>query len=832
MTKSLGSPSHRAKRRAITSRTVLEISRRVSAAIGKEFFEGIAKHLTKLLNADCVLLGELSGGHMEIVRTIGAHMDGHPVSFQFGLVGSASAPLALGKACQCHKDAQRRYPSDQLLAQIGAQAILGLPLLNPQGQTIGLIMALYRRAVVDLRLAREMLRFFSERAAAELNRKRQEDELRERDQRHRAFIAKSSDALWRIEFEQPIDTRTSVAEQLAALYRYGYVAECNDALARLVGMEKADQVIGLRLEDVAPQSEPGNREAALLGIQTGYACSTVELTRQLAIGKRHLLRSQWGVVEDGKLERIWGTTRDITDLKLSAQALDASERRMSDLLETMKLAVVMEDPDGAVTYSNRHFQRTTGWRMADIEGKSWIEVMVPVEERHKLRELFQLAKSNPETPIHFDGTLVGPDAQTWQFEWDRTSLRDRDGLVVAWANIGRDITERKILETQLRHAQILGVVGNLAAGLAHDFNNLLTVVLGYSSRLLDDPVLSPSAYSALAEIRKAAEEGAEITKRLLAVGRRQFLLPKVISVNSLLADSRQMLQTLVGDHIHVQMNLSAPSGRVHIDPHSFHQVLLNLAANARDAMPSGGMLTITTAKASPSERKSEGMPSGEYLLVTVSDTGGGMTKEVREHLFEPFFSTKPLGKGTGLGLSTAYSVVQQSGGHILVDTELGAGTTFRIYLPLVHAEVQQEAPPEQAAIVGRGAETILLVEDRAEIRDVVASMLRDLGYVVLEAEGASTALDFVRDANYNIDLLVTDVAMPGMNGFELAELIRKHRSEVKTLFVSGYLDEGLMPEAQCPDCAYLQKPFTPHALAARIRELLDRSSVPVAALTP
>jgi PAS domain S-box-containing protein len=787
-----------------------------------EFFQSVAKHLTRLLAADCVLLGEVADGDMEIVRTLGAYMDGHPVSFQYKLAASASANMALGKPCLCRAAALTRFPSDQLLQKVGAEAVMGIPLLDPQGHAIGLIAALYRRAVFNPGAINEMLRIFSERAAAELNRKRQEDFLREGHERYRAFIAKNTDAMWRIEFERPIDTTASVAEQMAALYRYGFVAECNDSMARMLGMQRAEDVVGFRLEDILPQSEPSSREAALLAIQTGYACTTVELSRQVLGRKRHLLRSQWGIVEDGKLERIWGVTRDITDLKLSEQALDASERRMSDLLETMKLAVVIEDPNGAVTYSNRHFRRMTGWREVDIEGKRWIDVMVPVEECDRLQGLFDRARANPETPVHFEGTLTGADAKTWQFEWDRTALRDREGRIAAWANIGRDVTERKALETQLRQAQTLAVVGKLAGGLAHDFNNLLTVVLGYSSRLLEKgDELEPSAYTALDEIRKAAEHGAEITSRLLAVGRRQLLRPRILSLNSLLADSRQMLQTLVGDQVRIQMNLGASAGPIRIDPHSFHQVLLNLAANARDAMPSGGTLTISTSGRVVTAPGSEAVAPGEYALVTVSDTGTGMSDEVRGHLFEPFFTTKGVGHGNGLGLSTVYGIIQQSEGSIFVDTELGKGTTFRMYLPRIQAEIEQDEPSEPAA-PRRGTETILLVEDRDEVREIAARTLRDQGYVVLEAEGASSALTFVREESRPIDLLVTDVAMPGMNGFELADLVRSHRSGMKTLFMSGFPDAE-PADQPAPGYAYLQKPFTPGALAGRVRDLLDAS---------
>jgi PAS domain S-box-containing protein len=826
MTKIAASPPPRTRHR-FTSRSnaALEIAHKVSATIGVEFFQTIAKHLTKLLAADCVLLGEFPGSRMEMVRTLGAYMDGHAVSFQFALPGSASAAIVLGKPYHCCSAAQTRFPSDHLISRVGAQAVLGLPLLDAGGHAIGLIMALFRRAVADLGAAREMLLFFSERAAAELNRKRQEDELRESEQRYRAFVAKNRDAMWRIEFEKPVDTAAGIAEQMDAFYRYGYIAECNDAMARAMGLERAEQAIGFRLEDVAPRSEASNREAMLLAIQQGYEFTTLETTRRTASGLRHLLRSQWGIVEGGKLERIWGTTRDITDLKLSEQALDASERRMSDLLQTMKLVVLIEDAGGAVTYANRYFRRLTGWRQGDIKGRTWIDLMVPGEERDRLRELFARANAAPETPIHFEGTLIGPDAQAWQFEWDRTSLRDRNGRVAAWANIGRDATERKALETHLRQAQKLAIVGKLAAGLAHDFNNLLTVVLGYSSRLLEDPEhLDPSSYTALDEIRKAAEHGAEITHRLLAVGRRQILRPRAISLDSLLEDSRHMLQTLIGHDIRLKMKLDASGGPVRIDPHSFHQVLLNLAVNARDAMPSGGTLTIATSAATVSEPESQPVSPGEYVLVKVSDTGTGMSEEVRNHLFEPFFTTKPMGKASGLGLSMVYGIIQQSGGRIFVDSAPEKGSTFRIYLPRIDAEIPQEEPIE-LRVPGHGTETILLVEDREEIRTITARTLRDLGYAVLEAEGASTALAFVRDGGRPIDLLLTDVAMPGMNGFELADLIHCHRTGMKTLFVSGYLDpDSVTRKPPAPAYAYLQKPYTPKALAASVRELLDRAA--------
>jgi two-component system cell cycle sensor histidine kinase/response regulator CckA len=804
---------------------VFQIARKVASAIGTEFFQAIAKHLNRLLAADCVLIGEFVGGQMESVRTLAAYMDGQPATFDFELAGSASSSLVFGKICQCRADAQNRYPADKLIAAVKAQALLGIPLLDPQGRAIGMIMVLYRHPMVSFSVAKEMLQFFSDRAAAELNRKREDDELREQSERYRAFIAKNHDAMWRVEFEQPIDVRLSAQDQLKEMYRYGYVAECNDAAASWLGLKNAEQIIGFRLKDFAPLSDPGIQQANLEAIRRAHGFTTHEVTRHDAHGNvRYIIRSQWGIVEDGKLLRVWGTSRDITELKQSEQALDASERRMSDLIEHMKLVVMIENPEGVITHCNRQFHRMTGWRASDVTGRSWMEVMTPVEEQKRLRAIFDRARTRPETPVHFESTLLGPEGQRWQFDWDRTSLRDSEGRIVAWASIGRDVTRHKALETQLRQAQKLATIGKVAGGVAHDFNHLLTVILGYSTRLLEDwDRLDPASYSALDEIRKAASKGADLTNRLLAFGRRQALRPEVLSLNVIIEDSEQMLQRLVGDRVRLKTNLDPSTGWVRIDSSSFHQVLINLAVNARDAMPDGGTLSIATTNQAIGETEPN-MPSpGDYVLLQMSDTGSGMTQEVREHLFEPFFTTKEQGKGTGLGLSTVYGIIQQSGGFIFVDNGPERGSMFRIYLPRVKERVQPAAPPPPAANL-TGKETILLVEDREDVRELTARTLRDLGYTVLEAEDSASALEFFRDRTRAIDLLLTDVAMPGINGFELADLIRTYHSGIRVLFMSGYSDpEHFSEKLAEPGFAYLPKPFTSQSLASLVRSLLDRT---------
>ena len=577
-------------------RNVLQIARRVAATIGVDFFHAIAKHLAKALSADCVLIGEFVGGRMERVRTLGASLDGHPTSFECELAGSAAAAVVSGKPCMCRSAAASRFPDDPILPLVGAQALIAAPLQDRDRRVLGLIMVLYRRPVAGFRTAKQILDIFSARAAAELSRKRREDELCESEQRYRAFIARSADAMWRIEFEQPIPVDQPDEAQFAQIYQYGYLAECNDALARLVGVEKAEQLVGSRLEDIASSSDPSMRDATMLAIRSGYAFTTVETNPIDVYGKRrNILRSQWGIVEDGKLERIWGTSRDITRLKHSEQALDASEQRMADLLETVQLVVVIVGPEGTIAFCNNYLYRKTGWQRTDLIGRNWIDLMIPAEEHDKLKAAIAGDVARPEAPMHFESTLLGPSGRRWLFEWDRTILRDPEGRIAAWANVGRDVTEHRALEAQFLQSQKLATIGRLAGGLAHDFNNLLTVILGYSAALLSERDASDPAYLALTQIRKAAGKGAELTHRLLAFGRRQVLRPDVLNLNTVIADAEHMMRHLIGDDVRLTIELDPALGLVRIDAGSFHQILMNLAANARDAMPLGGRLRIETA---------------------------------------------------------------------------------------------------------------------------------------------------------------------------------------------------------------------------------------------
>lgn len=803
-------------------RRLLEISRKLSATIGAEFFQAIARHLAEALAADCVLMVEFVGGQMERCRSVGAWADGAAGNFEYELAGSASAHILLGIPCQVRCHARARFPSDALLKQLDAEACVGVPLSSGGAHAIGALLALYRRPVTSLRFPRSMLEIFAERAAAELVRNLEEQKLRESEQRYRAFIAGNADAMWRVEFEQPISTSLPEEEQLNRIYQSGYLAECNDATARMLGMETADQLVGHRVQDVVA-GDAATREATLIAVRAGYRQTIVETNPIDPSGRRRcMLRSQWGIVEDGFLQRIWGTNRDITELRQAELALDASEQRMADLVESMRFMVSFLDLNGRIEFCNNYLFEVTGWPPDDLIGKEWVKTLIAGSDRDKVSA--ELERNTPDQPVHFESSLVARNGSL-RIEWDAIVLRNEDGSPSARAIIGRDITEQNALQEQVFQAQKLAGIGRLAGGLAHDFNNLLTVILGYTRKLLDETKPTDSAFASLTQIHKAAERSADLAHRLLTFSRREIFRPQVVDLNSLLEDTRSLLQALAGEEVRFVLNLQPELRSVRVDPSQFHQLLMNLVANARDAMPDGGLLTIATADfdIAANEPHPGGIPPGEYVLLTIADSGTGMTEDVKDHLFEPFFTTKDKGKGTGLGLATVYGIVQQSAGHIKVDSEPGRGTTLRIYFRRVTpVDVPETGKPNRA--LPRGTETVLLVEEQQPLSGTAASALTRLGYTVLRAEGPLQAIDISSTKPNEIQLLISGSVSHGMPGEVLLGMVKEYQSKIRALFVS---DGDQQPAATqtAPTASsfdYLRRPFSRKALALKVREVLDR----------
>jgi two-component system cell cycle sensor histidine kinase/response regulator CckA len=414
------------------------------------------------------------------------------------------------------------------------------------------------------------------------------------------------------------------------------------------------------------------------------------------------------------------------------------------------------------------------------------------------------------------GTVISVDIMS-----HTTTFKGHPAVLV----VAQDVTERQDLEERLRQSQKMEAVGRLAGGVAHDFNNLLTAITGYTSLLLEELPADQAIRDELQEIQKAANSAASLTRQLLAFSRQQILQPRVLDLNDVVSRMDALLRRLIGEDIDLDTRLSQPLDRVSADPGQIEQIIMNLAVNARDAMPAGGRLTIETANVVLDEAYASqhaGSSPGPHVMLAVSDTGVGMDAETRGRIFEPFFTTKGAGKGTGLGLATAYGIVKQSGGSIWVYSEPGQGATFKVYLPI--ATDQQIAPPVvmPKPTTVAGTETILVAEDQAEVRAVVRAVLTRYGYTVLEAAHGEDALRILGEYADPIHMVLTDVVMPSISGRELVEQLRRQHPSMKVLYTSGYTDDAIVRHGVLePGVAFIQKPFTPTALLAKVREVLD-----------
>jgi signal transduction histidine kinase len=418
------------------------------------------------------------------------------------------------------------------------------------------------------------------------------------------------------------------------------------------------------------------------------------------------------------------------------------------------------------------------------------------------------------------------DGKVIRCQWFNTPLFEDDGRFAGILCLAQDITEKVAMEERFRQAQKLEAIGSLAGGVAHDFNNLLTIINGYADLVQATlPADSPTA-ELVREISQAGDRATGLTRQLLAFSRKQVLEPKVLQLNAVVAETTKMLQRLIGEDVDLHTSLDPGLDRVKADPGQIEQILINLAVNARDAMPRGGKLTIQTANVELDETYVESRSDvrpGRHALLSVSDTGSGMDETVKSRIFEPFFTTKEAGSGTGLGLATVFGIVKQSGGHIAVYSEPGLGTSFKIYLPVVDELASSTtAPTEQAALV-QGVETILLAEDEPALRALTRHVLQLHGYKVLEAENGTAALRAAEGYDGPIHLLVTDVVMPAMSGRQLAEALVVLRPEMRVLYLSGYTDDAVVRHGVLhAETAFLQKPFTPSGLAHKVRKVLDQ----------
>jgi len=502
------------------------------------------------------------------------------------------------------------------------------------------------------------------------------------------------------------------------------------------------------------------------------------------------------------------------------------ERDLAEsLINTAPVIVIVFTPDARVIRANRFTERVLGYPEHALTGRDWMESMVPEPDRAGARQAFQRALEG-HVVAGYQTRVYTVDGGTRLVEWYTGSLYDADGCLSGVLAVGHDITERQELETRLRLAQKMEAVGQLAGGIAHDFNNLLQVINGNVEFALMDPTLPEQCQQDLGEVRRAGRRAAELTSQLLAYSRQQSVQLGPVDLNQLLIQMRAMLGRSLDGNIEIDLGLGAPPPYAIADEAQLERALLNLALNARDAMPEGGEITLATGRATLSRREADliGLEAGAYAVIRVSDTGQGMERETLEHAFEPFYTTKDVGKGTGLGLAQVYGIVTQCAGAISVESSPGDGTTFRIYLPLAEEPAQADESPESAP-PGSG-ETILVVEDDDGVRRLAVRLLTGLGYRTIEASGVLDAVARAHVARSKINLVLTDLIMPDGTGIECARQIRLSHPEICVLFMSGYSEDATRLAGLPRRGRVLQKPFTLPQIASAVAEALHPEEMP------
>ena len=610
------------------------------------------------------------------------------------------------------------------------------------------------------------------------------------------------------------------------------ILRVNKRAAEIAG-KPVEEIEGKPYLEIFPQEAAKYYSDDLEVIHSGAPKLGIVATLRDREGKELWIRKDKVPVcnKDGKVIGIVVMAQDITERKRAAEALRQSEEQFRAMFDLASVGIAQSDPRTEQWLRvNKKMCEITGYSVGELLQMRIADITYP-EDRQSDQEAFERVVRGEVPDYRMEKRYIRKDGTLVWVNVNMTVIRDAAGQPTRTMATIEDITERKRLEAQLFQSQKLETVGKLAGGVAHEFNSILTAIIGQSELLLGDlPAGSPLAQNAT-EISQAAGRAATLTRQLLAYGRKQFLQPETLDLNQVITSMEGMFRHLMGGDVDVRIVLAEGLRAVKADAGQIEQVIMNLAMNARDAMPNGGKLTLETANVSFDQERVGRDPElkpGDYVMLAITDTGTGMSAEVKARAFEPFFTTKGVGQGTGLGLSTCYGIIKQSGGHISVYSEPGRGTTFKIYLPQV--ELQTKIPIQRldSPDLPRGTETILLVEDDPALREMAATLLRRLGYTVLAAANGIEALSLKqqRDSGY-VDLLFTDVVMPHMSGKELADRVQALYPYTRILFTSAYTGNAIVHQGVLnPGAALLQKPFTPSALAHKLREVLDQPGAP------
>ncbi len=598
------------------------------------------------------------------------------------------------------------------------------------------------------------------------------------------------------------------------------VLEVNHRFEEMTGYRR-EELIGRNITDLGIVT-PEVRNHFLSALRHDGAIRDFEYPARRRDGSVATIMMSAERLQIGGRDCFISVNRDITAHKAAEAALHRSEAKFRELVENASDVIFTVDRDGYCLSLNPRGLEVTGRVSSDPRGVHLREIVVPEHRERALGYLTRALRGETVAPFELDVVAAAGDRLT--FELNVRPVID-NGQCVAIQGIARDVTARRQLEAQLRQAQKMDAIGRLAAGIAHDFNNLLTVILGSCEAARRELGPGDAIGGRFADIRAAGERAASLTGQLLAFSRRQITKPVVLDLNGVIGDVQRMLSRLIGEDIESCFRPGADLGYITADIGQVQQVLMNLAVNARDAMPRGGRFTIETSNMSLERDYSlrdVRVPAGDYIVLTVSDTGVGMDDETQARLFEPFFTTKDVGKGTGLGLATVYAIVKQSGGFIWVSSQEGTGSTFKIYFPRLYDAVPEPVRPQEAPASLTGSERVLIAEDEDDLRELLGDYLSAQGYEVRVAPGGAEALMACLEDGFTPSILVTDVVMPGLGGRALAERLREKDPGLKVIFLSGYTDEAMLRHGRLPvGTQFLQKPFALQALAQEVRRVLD-----------
>lgn len=812
----------------IFSEEVIECAR----LVGMPFLKETVKLLSLALNVRWVILCEIDQERPHIARTIAFWGDGKEQDdIEYDLNGTPCSHVASGEICFFREHVQAQFPRDEMLSDFGVQSYVGVPLHSSDGKLLGLI-AVFHDQAIDERLEPSLtLELFAGRAAAELERL----------------------------------TTTSVAERLgrivedAASETFIFDAE---TLKFILVNRGARENLGYSIEELRHLTpvdiKPEFSQEAFIGMISPLKTGEVPLLTFETIHRRKD-RSDYEVSVKLQLLRdqgrpvFYAAIEDMTERNATRRALQSVTNRLDTVLNNTAMAVFLMNEQQQCIYMNGAAEHLTGYSLEETEGQTLHEVIhhtYPDGRKFPLEEC-AIDRALPEdNQMHGEDVFVHKDGSFYPVSFTASPIRDASGKAIGTVIEAKNITdeiraretlknfnaelearieqaliEREEIEAQLRQAQKMEAVGQLTGGVAHDFNNLLQVIRGNLDLLERDVAGNVRAEHRVQMASAGVQRGAKLAQQLLAFSRKQALAPKTCHLGHVISGMGNMLRRMLGERIDVDTIISDRLWNSFVDEAQVENAILNLAINARDAMDGEGKLTIEAGNADVDEfysRRHPELEPGQYVTLSVTDTGCGMSPEIKEKIFEPFFTTKEIGKGTGLGLSMVYGLVKQSGGQVTVYSEEGHGTTFRMYLPRSIEEAEILNENESGAVVG-GTENILVVEDDEDVRSTVTGLLKELGYRVLSAEDAAAGLAII-ESGARIDLLFTDVVMPGkLQSREMAERAKALLPEIAVLFTSGYTENSIVHAGRLDDGVnLLSKPYSREALAGRLRECIDR----------